>query len=509
MSGNRDAGLVAIILFLSILAGFGCVRAPHGAETGYRIYQTSASGDKLKLITSTSRASDLKEVLRIILDTTEVYQQITGFGGAFTESSAHLLFALDPQLRKEIIEAYFGDDGARYSLTRTHMNSCDFSLRSYSYVPLEGDTQLNSFSLDEDRGDIIPMIKMAQGVSKRGFKVIASPWTAPPWMKDNQAWFGGKLLKEYYPSWARFFTRYALEMKQEGIDIWAFTVENEPLGNDSHWESMHYTPEETADFVVRYLAPELKQAGVSSKILVYDQNRDEELIKWSEILLKDSAVRSAIYGTAVHWYSNTTNWMPENLDHVKSLGPEKHILHTEGCVDAEVPKWKDDAWYWKKEATDWGWDWAPEHLKKDHPKYVPVYRYARDIIGCLNSHVEGWVDWNMILDRQGGPNHAKNWCTAPVIVDTASNEAYFTPLYYIMAHFSKFIEPGAQRVGIEQSSDRLMSTAVRNPGGEIVVVVLNMSEKPEQIEIEINGKIVASRMDAQSIQTIVLNDQFK
>jgi hypothetical protein len=132
-------------------------------------------------------------------------------------------------------------------------------------------------------------------------------------------------------------------------------------------------------------------------------------------------------------------------------------------VDAEIPHWKDDTWYWSKEATDWGWDWAPEEQKYLHPKYVPVYRYARDIIGCLNNHVSGWIDWNMILNRQGGPNWAENWCVAPVIVDPDRDEVYFTPLYYTLAHFSKFIRPGATRIGFNNPDSELMITAAENP----------------------------------------------
>lgn len=127
----------------------------------------------------------------------------------------------------------------------------------------------------------------------------------------------------------------------------------------------------------------------------------------------------------------------------------------------------------EKEATDWGWDWAPEKDKHLHPKYAPVNRYARDIIGCLNNWVDGWVDWNMVLDTQGGPNWFKNWCVAPVIVDPEKDEVYFTPLYYTMAHFSKYIRPQAQVIGLENADKELMVTAAENPDGTIAVVVFN------------------------------------
>ena len=136
-------------------------------------------------------------LIDIYIDPEKRLQTITGFGGAFTESSAHLLNAISEQNRNEILEAYFGDEGARYSLCRTHMNSCDFSLDQYSYTPVENDTALEYFSIEEDQEDIIPMILDAQAISSEGFKLMASPWTAPPWMKDNKSWVGGRLLKNF------------------------------------------------------------------------------------------------------------------------------------------------------------------------------------------------------------------------------------------------------------------------------------------------------------------------
>lgn len=466
-----------------------------------QIYQTSAAGNQLTLQSPHVGSTQVT----LSLDLNQSYQRITGFGGAFTESSAHLLNQLSPKKREEILKAYFSEDGAQYSLTRTHMNSCDFSIDHYSYAPVAEDTLLTQFSIDEDRDDIIPMIKDAQALAKYDFKLVASPWTAPPWMKDNNDWYGGKLKKEYYPTWATFFSKYAKAYHEEGIDIWAFTIENEPLGNDLNWESMHYTPEETADFVKHHLFPTLSRNNQDIKLLVYDQNRDDELIKWSDVLLTDPDLLPMIYGTAVHWYAGTVDWFPEALDYTHELAPNKPIINTEACVDAEVPHWQDDAWYWKKEATDWGWDYADEEDKPDHPKYVPVYRYARDIIGCLNHWVEGWIDWNMVLDENGGPNLASNWCTAPVIVDVAKDEVYYTPLYYAISHFSKFIQPQARRIGFECSDADLMCTAVLNPDGSAVVIVLNTTEQEKQIELTLNSSSTKIAIDKQAIQTIVIN----
>ena len=463
------------------------------------IYETSESGNKLKKLTEFQSVNEAESIQLLPVNK---YQTIIGFGGAFTESSAYLLNQMSEENRNEIMEAYFGTDGARYSFTRTHINSCDFSLSNYSYAPLEGDKDLKSFSIDEDLDDIIPMIKEAMAISEDGFKILASPWTAPPWMKDNKEWKGGKLLPEYYDSWALFFSKYLTEYKKEGIDIWGVTVENEPLGNGSNWESMHYTAEETVDFVNNHLGPKLETEGHDVKIFGYDQNRGKELEEWAEVLFKNEESSKYFYGTAVHWYSNTVDWMPGSLNFTHEIAPGKHLIHSEACIDSEVPHWKDDAWYWQKEATDWGWDWAD---RKDHPKYVPVYRYARDIIGCLNSWVEGWIDWNMVLDKQGGPNWANNWCNAPIIVDPENDEVYYTPMYYTLAHFSKYIRPGAIRIGFECSDKELMVTATQNPDGSFAVVILNMSSEPKNFKLSMGEAYVDVQISAQAIQTIVIS----
>ena len=465
------------------------------------VYETSASGNQLSRVTEFP-TSDVKTTIKLLPE--QKFQTITGFGGSFTESSAYLLNQLSKENRDKIIQAYFGEDGAKYSLTRTHINSCDFSLSNYSYAPIADDKELIHFSIEEDKDDIIPFIKDAMATSKDGFRIVSSPWTSPPWMKDNKSWVGGKLLPEYYDTWALFFSKYIDAYKEEGIDIWGVTIENEPLGNGNNWESMHYTAEEMNTFVANHLGPKLKADGKGDvKILGYDQNRDH-LKDWVDVMFDDKNASKYFDGTAIHWYASTYEVFPETLQYAHDKAPEKYIIQTEACIDSEIPKWKDDQWYWSKEATDWGWDWAPEKDKYLHPKYAPVNRYARDIIGCLNNWVDGWIDWNMVLDKQGGPNWFKNWCLAPVIVDLENDEVYFTPLYYTLSHFSRYIRPGAQRIGFENSDKSLLVTAAKNPDESISVIIFNETETVKSIDLILNDKSVNFTIDAKAIQTVVI-----
>jgi glucosylceramidase len=471
-------------------------------EMKVQVYETSANGNSLKKITDFSQNSN---PITITLNPDEKFQTITGFGGAFTESSAYLVNKLSEANRKKIMNAYFGVDGANYSLTRTHINSCDFSLKHYAYAMVDGDKNLEHFSIEEDKNNnLIPMILQAKAISKDGFKIIASPWTSPPWMKDNKNWVGGKLLPEYYDTWALYFSKFIDAYKKEGIDIWGVTVENEPHGNGNNWESMLFSPQEMTNFVQNNLGPKLENDGKSNiKILGYDQNR-AGIKEWVDEMYKDEASSKYYSGTAVHWYESTYEVFPEDLQYAHNKAPNKYLIQTEACIDSEVPHWQDDAWYWKKEATDWGWDWASEKDKYLHPKYAPVNRYAVDIIGCLNNWVDGWVDWNMVLDTKGGPNWFKNWCVAPVIVNPETDEVYFTPLYYVMSHFSKFMRPGAVKIGCTIDHKELVATAVKNPDNSIALVVFNPTDKIQNLEIKLTNQTKHISINAKALQTVVI-----
>ena len=465
------------------------------------VYETSESGHALKKVNEFSISYNKIE---INLNPEEKFQTITGFGGSFTEASAHLLNKLSKENRKKILEAYFSEEGANYSLTRTTIASCDFSLSNYTYAKVENDLALEHFTIEDDKEDIIPMILEAKAISKEGFNIIASPWSCPPWMKDNKSFVGGKLLPEFNDTFALYFSKYLEAYKKEGIDIWGVTVINEPHGNGNNWESTLFSPEEMTLFVQNHLGPKLERDGWEDiKVLGYDQNR-AGLQEWVDAMYKDEKTSKYFAGTAIHWYESTYEVFPEALQYAHNKAPNKYLIQTEACVDSEVPHWQDDAWYWKKEATDWGWDWASEKDKYLHPKYAPVNRYAEDIIGCLNNQVDGWVDWNMVLDRQGGPNWFKNWCVAPVIVDAENDEVYFTPLYYVMAHFSKFMRPGAIKIGCDINNKDLKVTAVQNPDNSIALVIFNPTEQSYVIEINISNNKSTISIPAKALQTVII-----
>ena len=470
-------------------------------EQNIEVFETSKSGNSLTRI---NKFETSHSHVIIQLNAEEKFQTITGFGGSFTETSASLLNRLSAANRKKILNAYFSEAGANYSLTRTTMASCDFSLSNYTYANVPNDINLEHFTIEHDKKDIIPIILEAKSISKDGFNIIASPWSAPPWMKDNNNYVGGKLLPEYNTTFALYFSKYIEAYKKEGINIWGITVINEPHGNGNNWESTLFTPKEMTHFVQNFLGPKLEKDGKKNiKILGYDQNR-AGLKEWVDEMYREESEPNYFAGTAIHWYESTYEIFPDDLQYAHKKAPNKHLIQTEACVDSEIPHWQDNDWYWQKNATDWGWDWASEKEKYLHPKYSPVNRYANDIIGCLNNYVDGWVDWNMVLDTNGGPNWFKNWCVAPVIVNPEKDEVYFTPLYYTMAHFSKFIRPGAVRIGCKINNKDLVATAVLNPNGSTTMVVFNPTEKSQTLEIQYNKQIQIISISPNALQTVVI-----
>lgn len=494
-----------MILFLSFCSHFGFT-----AESGLdvHIFQTTREGDRLKKVEATP-LDNKDSRYRLKIDPSVKHQTIVGIGSSFTESAAAVWSELSKKQQQALMHTYFSEDGAWLSLTRTHIASCDFSLKNYTYAPVPNDHELTHFSIDADRNYLLPFIKAAQSVDGSDFKIIASPWTAPPWMKTNQDWNGGELLLEHYSTFALYISKYIHAYKLEGIPIWGITPENEPLGNNSNWESLHFNPNQMRNFIANYLGPQLRADHSSVSIWMYDQNREEEMMEWAEVIYGDPEASSYVRGTAVHWYQSTVDVGSEFLDKHQALYANKELLHTEGCIDSigndePIGSWLEDDWYWRAEATDWGYFWAKDEDKSNHPPYRPFYRYTRDLIEGFNHHLVGWIDWNMMLNQRGGPNHAHNFCLAPVLVNSGNDSYYLTPLYYSIAHVSKFVRPGAKRVHLSGCADELMGTAFENKDGSYVVILFNGTEENTTISIELNASIITHQIPAEALQTICI-----
>ncbi|WP_246055334.1 glycoside hydrolase family 30 protein [Pseudalkalibacillus caeni] len=403
------------------------------------------------------------------------YQTMLGFGGAFTEASAYSLSLISKEKRDEVIRRYFHpEEGLGYRFGRTHINSCDFSLGNYTYVN-EGDISLDSFSIDREKQLVIPLIKDAIKEAGQELHIVSSPWSPPPWMKSNgEMNNGGKLLPEYKAIWASYYVKYVEAMEAEGIPLWGITIQNEPEAKQV-WDSCLYSGEEERDFIKNHLGPTLHKHGKENlKVIIWDHNRDV-VFERARAVLSDPEAAKYVWGTGIHWYVSEEF---ENLSKVHQAFPDKHLIFTEGCIEGGVQP--EGAWHTGE-------------------------RYGRNIIGDLNNYLEAWIDWNLVLNEKGGPNHVGNYCDAPVIVDTKNDEVYYNSSYYYIGHFSKYIKTGAVRVSCQGATEEILATAFRNPTGEIVVVAMNQGEEELLMNLAISGSEAIVDMPAHSISTFLVN----
>ena len=432
------------------------------------------TGHRLSAVTAPSKTA-APAPSAIVCHPSKSFQEIVGFGGALTESSAWVLAQLPPDERMEILRRYYDPkEGIGYTLARTHINSCDFSLSMWSLTPTPGDYDLHDFTLEPMRRWMMPLIHDARKVAGPDrFKLMASPWSPPAWMKNNNRMDdGGSLRWEYRPAWANVYVKFVQAMAKEiGIPVWALSVQNEA---DAHqrWESCTYSPEQEAEFIREFLGPALHGAGLADvKLLGLDHNRDL-LERYAEAELGDPATAKYVWGLGLHWYVSD-DYAASSRVHEKF--PDKHILFTEGCVEgapACIGKWENGE------------------------------RYARNIIGDFSNWVCGFIDWNIVLDQRGGPNHVGNFCDAPVIVDTNTKEVTYGPSFYYLAHFSKFVQPGARRIHSEGGPPGIQSIAFRNPDGTLAVVVFNPTEQPAEFALGVAEEAnVTCQIPARGIQT--------
>ena len=534
----RLKGYTAIAAIWLLSACTPAVRSTH-------VWLTSEAGDKCEEQDAVVFHKGTKNGA-FVVHTNEERQTIDGFGNSITESSVFVLACLSPEERHAVLEEMYGEQGANFSASRTVIGASDFTLKGhYSYDDIAGDTALEHFSMavhqdgfaraeypqikDEDY-DIwqciheIAAIKAGQTDSE--WRLIASPWTAPAWMKDNgqfydkQNRYGGALLPEYYHTYARYLARYLDAYRQAGIRFWAITPENEPMGNDGSWESMHLPPADEATLIGQHIGPVLQANDLSDvKILCFDQNTFEAA-PYTAAVYGDSLANRYTDGTALHWYGSTISCFPDVLDSLHNAHPQKRLIHTEGCVDnlgrdgwpgvADYEGYKECCWFnndtfwWTPSATDWAYStpWWPEW----HPKYAVVHRYASYIIDGINHWLTGYIDWNAVLDSIGGPTHVNNNCGAMLMVDYQANLLYFTPYYYVLKQFSRSMRPGDKAVKVERpdaATETIHLCATKNAAGEIAVNILNTGEA-RSFPLQINGYAATIDMPANSVKTIIV-----
>jgi glucosylceramidase len=407
----------------------------------------------------------------IEVDATQTYQTIDGFGFTLTGGSAQSINLLNTQKRKDLLQELFGknDNSISISYLRISIGASDLNAAPFSYNDLasgQTDVNLSQFSLNPDKNDLIPMLKEILTINPQ-MKIIATPWSPPTWMKDNNSFIGGSLKPEFYRVYANYFVKYIQKMKEEGIAITAITPQNEPLhpGNNP---SMYMTALQQAVFIKNHLGPAFAAANLTTKIIIYDHNCNKP--EYPLEILNDFGANPYVDGSAFHLYEGDISAMST----VHNAYPNKNLYFTEqytgtsGTFDGDL-KW---------------------HLKNV-------------IIGSMRNWSKVAMEWNLANDANFRPFTPGGCSTCKGGLTINGSDSFERNVgYYIIAHASKFVPAGSVRIASNQTAN-LNSVAFKTPAGKTVLIIENDGSTNELFNIKSNGKWVTTAIDAGAVATFI------
>jgi glucosylceramidase len=445
------------------------------AARGVEVYVTT--GDRSQLL---QRQNDLRAdgadstaATTIRVDPNDRMQEMVGFGASLTDASAWLLQnRMTAAQRESLLRDLFGPEpGAGFSFVRLDMGASDFSLRHYSYddvPPGETDVTLSRFSIEADRAETIPIIRRALAINPR-LRVMASPWSAPAWMKTSGSMITGTLRDDAFAPYAEYFRRFIVAYAAEGIPMFAVTVQNEPHYEPADYPGMRLEPSARARFIGQHLGPMLERSGIDTRILDWDHNWDEPDSPLR--VLSDSAARRYVSGVAWHCYGGDVG--AQRM--VRDAHPDKDVYFTECSGGAWAPDFGDNL------------VWTVKHL----------------IIGSTRGWPRGVLMWNLALDEKHGPHLGGcGNCRGVVTIDSRSGAVTRNEEYYAFAHASRFVRPGAHRIASTAAADSLESVAFRNADdGSMVLIVLNPTARSRQFVMRSDDDSFAYMMPARAVAT--------
>jgi len=406
----------------------------------------------------------------IDVDEKQTYQTIDGFGFALTGGSAELMMKMSPEKRAALIHELFDTQGQDIGVSylRVSVGSSDMNDHAFSYDDLpagETDPKIEKFSFGPDETSVIPVLQEILKVDP-SIKILASPWSAPPWMKTTDRAKAGVLLPEYFGSYATYFVKYIEGMKARGIDIDTLTIQNEPL-NEKNTPSMVMLAPEQADFIANYLGPAFEKAGIKTKIVLYDHNLDHPAYPLS--ILKDPAANKYVDGTGFHLYGGKIEAMTE----VHNAFPDKNLYFTEQSItdlSGGMNVAKPEAWV---------------------------------VIGATRNWSRNVLLWNLAADPEFGPHTNDGGCTRCQGALTLDGDTVTRNLaYYTIAQASKFVRPGSVRIG-SNDLDALPNVAFRTPDGKRVLIVANTGSAPAGFHVRYEGQSFSASLNAGAVGTYV------
>lgn len=394
-------------------------------------------------------------IYKITVDTKKKYQTIDGFGAALSESAAYVLSNLNESKRNEVMEALFGESGIGIDFVRIPMGASDFALNNYTYNDLTSGTDLTleQFSIQRDLLYVVPRLQQALALNP-DLKLMGSPWSAPAWMKSPQKLNGGSLNPIYHAAYADYFVKFIEAYDALGLPIYAITPQNEPLHETSGYPSMLMTVAQQINFL-KVLGPKFEENQIDTKIIGYDHNWDNTF--YPQALLNNEDIKPYLDGVAFHCYAGSYTAQQT----IQTSYPDRGIWFTE-CSGG---RW----------ATNFGSNisWNLENV----------------FLGSLNYGSRSVLLWNLALDTQDGPqNGGCTNCRGVVTVD-GTDSFTLNEEYYMIGHFSKFIDKDARRVDAKSTSPNLLTGAYLNPDGSLVIVAHNKTNADMLIQVDINGHL--------------------
>ena len=413
----------------------------------------------------------------IAIDGATSYQTMDGFGYTLTGGSAIVISRMPSTARDALLRELFTRNytSVGVSYLRLSIGASDLSAAPFTYdeVPAgQADPTLASFTIDAERSDLLPVLKQILAINPN-VRLVAAPWTAPRWMKDNAAYVGGSLLPAYYQAYANYFVKYIQAMKAEGITIAAVTPQNEPL-NPNNNPSLVMTAAQQATFIKGYLGPAFQAAGLTTQIIAYDHNADHP--EFPLAILDDPAANAFVVGSAFHLYGGSI----DALTKVHDAHPERAVYFTEQYTASNGSFAGDLRW----------------HIRNI-------------IIGAPANWSRNALEWNLANDETFGPHTSGgcSTCLGAVTINSSSASVTRNVAYYIVAHAARFVDPGSVRVASTvtgaSSNTALVNVAYRTPSGRYVVVAMNDGPTTQAFNISYGGRIVTHTLDVGSVATYV------
>lgn len=402
------------------------------------------------------------------------FQSIVGFGAAITDASAYVIrHDLSPNARSALMRDLFSAKGLNLSFTRLTIGASDFSRTDYSYddaPPGQTDPELKRFSIAQAEVDVIPTVREALRLNPH-LSVMASPWSAPGWMKTSGSLIKGELKPDAYPAFADYLVRYVQAMRREGVPIFALTLQNEPGFEPATYPGMKVPPATRAAFIRDYLGPELQAQSPKTRLLDFDHNWDEPNSPLA--VLADPKASAFVSGVAWHCYKGDVSAQGP----VHDAHPDKDVYFTECSGGEWAPKFGDT------------FDWLIQNL----------------IIGSTRGWARGVLLWNLALDETHGPHLGGcSDCRGVVTIDSRTGAVTRNIEYYALGHASRFVKAGASRISTETASTDIKAVAFRNPGdGRLALIALNAGKETRRVTVRARGSSFAYDLAAGACATFV------